>query len=62
MSVQDVARQLPAVDLPRDPCRSPAVLEAIPSPEGAGRRHSLDVHWSESGLAKIVEQTGHPRR
>ncbi|MFE6828751.1 hypothetical protein [Streptomyces sp. NPDC057690] len=48
MSVQDVARKLPAVDLLRDQCRSPAVLEAILSPEGADRRHSFDAHWSES--------------
>ncbi|MER6138475.1 hypothetical protein ABT174_00230 [Streptomyces sparsogenes] len=48
MTVHDIARQLPEIDVLRDHCRSMAMLEAVLSPEWADRYYSFDAHWSES--------------
>ncbi|MEU9796286.1 hypothetical protein AB0E27_37960 [Streptomyces sparsogenes] len=48
MTVHDIARQLPEIDVLQDHCRSMAMLEAVLSPEWADRYYSFDAHWSES--------------
>ncbi|MFE7935322.1 hypothetical protein ACFU6S_42680 [Streptomyces sp. NPDC057456] len=48
MTVEDVARKLPAVDLLRDHCRSLAVLDAILSPEQPDPFHSFVARRSAS--------------
>mgnify|MGYP006951091461 FL=1 len=47
VTVYDVARQLPAIAVLREHCRSLAMVEACLSPEWADRYHSFDDHWSE---------------
>ncbi|MET7693284.1 hypothetical protein ABZT06_35890 [Streptomyces sp. NPDC005483] len=48
MTVRNVARQLPGIDVLREHCRSMAVLDAVLSPEWVGRYHFFDDHWSET--------------
>ncbi|WP_406272907.1 hypothetical protein OHT93_24405 [Streptomyces sp. NBC_00191] len=48
VSVLDVARQLPAVPVLRDLCRSIAMLDAILSPQWDDRFYSFNAHWSSS--------------
>lgn len=47
MTVQDVARRLPAVAALRDLCRSLAMLDAILSPEWESRYHSYGAGWAD---------------
>ncbi|MEU6341967.1 hypothetical protein ABZ883_13620 [Streptomyces sp. NPDC046977] len=46
MTVHDIARRLPGIPVLRDHCRALAMLDAILSPEWAGRYHSYDSRWS----------------
>ncbi|MET4641073.1 hypothetical protein ABID95_000794 [Streptomyces atratus] len=47
MTVQDVARRLPAIAGLRDLCRSIAMLDAILSPDRESRYYSFDAAWAE---------------
>ncbi|MET9107228.1 hypothetical protein [Streptomyces zhihengii] len=46
MTVHDVARQLPGIEVLREHCRAMAVLEAVLSPGWEARYYSFDQRWS----------------
>ncbi|NKI43969.1 hypothetical protein [Streptomyces physcomitrii] len=59
MTVHDTARQLPAIPVLRDHCRSMAMLEAILSPEWEYRYYSFDARWSEAeAMASMRDGSG----
>ncbi|SEO21868.1 hypothetical protein [Actinacidiphila rubida] len=59
MTVHDVARVLPEIEVLREHCRSLAVLEAVLSPDWESRYCSFDDHWSEEeSMASMRDGSG----
>ncbi|MFD3760789.1 hypothetical protein [Streptomyces sp. NPDC058622] len=59
VTVHDIARQLPEIDVLRDHCRSMAMLEAALSPEWGERYYSFDSRWSETeSMASMRDGSG----
>lgn len=48
MSVHEVTRALPAIDVVRDRCRALAVLDAVMSRDWEARYYSFSASWSEA--------------
>lgn len=59
MSVFEVVRQLPEIDVVRDRSRALAMLDAIMSPEWEYRAYSFDAHWAaDQEMASMRDGSG----